>query len=249
MVACVDRLTPRRSLAIAVYILNSLCNFKVRTLQFHVKVPLRCLSGEEIDSRAGEAAEMLHVDHLLDRKTANLSGGEMQRVSIGRAIVRRPRMFLMDGPLSNLDAKLRESLRVELKHLQKTQGVTTLFVTHDQIEALTMADRLAVLSEERIIQVGIPEDIHDHPATTYVAQLVGTRRINWVEAARPNGRLRLRRGAVGFAAPSTFYLPKGCLTQHPPRGCRYPSRRGAQGRDHSHRTLRCGDDRPPEDGR
>lgn len=77
---------------------------------------------------------MLHIDHLLDRKTANLSGGEMQRVSIGRAIVRRPRVFLMDGPLSNLDAKLRESLRVELKHLQKTQGVTTLFVTHDQIE-------------------------------------------------------------------------------------------------------------------
>lgn len=114
---------------------------------------------------------MLHIDHLLGRKTANLSGGGMQRVSIGRAIVRRPRVFLMDGPLSNLDARLRESLRVELKHLQ-IQGVTTLFVTHDQIEALTM--RLSVLSEGRSIQDGTPEDIYDRPATTYVAQLVGT---------------------------------------------------------------------------
>lgn len=161
---------------------------------------------------------MLHIDHLLDRKTADLSGGEMQRVSIGRAIVRRPRVFLMDGSLSNLDAKLRESLRVELKHLQKTRGVTTLFVTHDQIEALTMADRLAVLSEGRIIQVGIPEDIHDRPATTYVAQLVGTPRINLVKAARSNGRLRLRRGAVGFAAPSTFDLPEEFLLDGEHRG-------------------------------
>ncbi len=153
---------------------------------------------------------MLHIDHLLDPKTANLSGGEMQRVSIGRAIVRRPRVFLMDGgPLSNLDARLRESLRVELKHLQKTRGVTTLFVTHDQVEALTM--RLAVLSEGKIIQVATPEDIHDRPATTYVAQLVGTPRINLVAAARSNGRLRLRRGAVGFAAPSTFDLPEEFL--------------------------------------
>ncbi len=134
---------------------------------------------------------MLHIDHLLDRKTANLSGGEMQRVLIGRAIVRRPRVFLMDGPLSNLDAKLRESLRVELKHLQKIQGVTTLFVTHDQIEALTMADRLAV--------------------TTYVAQLVGTPRIDLVEAVRSKGRLRLRRGCGGVAAPSTFDLPEEFL--------------------------------------
>lgn len=154
---------------------------------------------------------MLHIDHLLDRKTANLPGGEMQRVLIGRAIVRRPRVFLMDGPLSNLDAKLRESLRVELKHLQKIQGVTTLFVTHDQIEALTMADRLAVLSEGRIIQVGIPEDVYDRTATTYVAQLVGTPRIDLVEAVRSKGRLRLRRGCGGVAAPSTFDLPEEFL--------------------------------------
>lgn len=172
---------------------------------------------------------MLHIDHLLDRKTANLSGGEMQRVSIGRAIVRRPRVFLMDGPLSNLDAKLRESLRVELKHLQKTQGVTTLFVTHDQIEALTMADRLAVLSEGRIIQVGIPEDIYDRPATTYVAQLVGTPRINLVEAVRSNGRLRLRRGCGGVCGPEHLRPPRRVPPRHPPRGWRYPSGREHRG--------------------
>ena len=94
-----------------------------------------------------ETAEKLRITHLLKRKTVQLSGGEMQRVSIGRAIVRSPRVFLMDEPLSNLDAKLREALRVELKHLQKAEGGTTLFVTHDQIEALTMADRIGVLNE------------------------------------------------------------------------------------------------------
>ncbi len=118
-------------------------------------------------------AEILRINHLLDRKTAKLSGGEMQRVSIGRAIVRQPRIFLMDEPLSNLDAKLREALRVELQHMQKTQGNTTLFVTHDQIEALTMADRIGVLNEGRLVQVGTPVDIYDRPATTFVAQLVG----------------------------------------------------------------------------
>jgi multiple sugar transport system ATP-binding protein len=124
----------------------------------------------------------LRISHLFERKTARLSGGEMQRVAIGRAIVRQPRIFLMDEPLSNLDAKLRESLRVELQHLQKTQGDTTLFVTHDQIEALTMADRIAVLDKGRIIQVGTPADIYDRPATTFVATLVGTPRINLMDA-------------------------------------------------------------------
>src|SRR5690606_17866928 len=113
-------------------------------------------------------------------------GGEMQRVSIGRAIVREPRVFLMDEPLSNLDAKLREALRVELQHLQKTQGSTTLFVTHDQIEALTMADRIAVLDEGRVVQVGTPDDIYDRPANTFVARLVGTPRINLLDTERAN---------------------------------------------------------------
>ena len=167
-------------------------------LAFPLKSPLRNLGADEIKRRIEDAAEKLHITHLLNRKTARLSGGEMQRVSIGRAIVREPRVFLMDEPLSNLDAKLRESLRVELKDLQKRQGITTLFVTHDQIEALTMADRLAVLDEGTVLQVGTPEDIYDRPATAFVAQLVGTPRINLVETVRSNGALMTKSGALSF---------------------------------------------------
>jgi multiple sugar transport system ATP-binding protein len=138
----------------------------------------------DIRQRVQNAAEKLRITHLLERKTGRLSGGEMQRVSIGRAIIREPRIFLMDEPLSNLDAKLREALRVELKHLQKTQHSTTLFVTHDQIEAMTMADRIAVLDHGKILQIGTPTEIYDTPATTVVAQLVGTPRINLFPAQR-----------------------------------------------------------------
>ncbi len=115
----------------------------------------------------------------------------MQRVSIGRAIVRRPRVFLMDEPLSNLDAKLREALRAELKHLQKEEGVTTLYVTHDQIEALTMADRIGVLNHGKLVQVGTPEDIYDRPASTYVAKLVGSPQINLHSGTMVDGKLSL----------------------------------------------------------
>ena len=107
---------------------------------------------------------MLRIEHLLDRKTDKLSGGEMQRVSIGRAIVREPPVFLMDEPLSNLDAKLREALRSELKDLQMKLGATFLFVTHDQIEAMSMGDKVGVLNEGRIIQVGTPHEIYNAPA-------------------------------------------------------------------------------------
>jgi multiple sugar transport system ATP-binding protein len=157
-----------------------------------------------------DAAEKLRITHLLKRKTAQLSGGEMQRVAIGRAIVREPRLFLMDEPLSNLDAKLRETLRVELKHLQKTQGSTTLFVTHDQIEALTMADRIAVLIEGEAIQQGTPEDIYDRPATTFVAQMVGTPRINLVSARWQDSAVAIEGSALSFPAPRPS-LPESFL--------------------------------------
>lgn len=179
-------------------------------LAFPLRSPMRRLAETEIRTRVQEAAEKLRITHLLERKTARLSGGEMQRVSIGRAIVREPRIFLMDEPLSNLDAKLREALRVELQHLQKTQGITTLFVTHDQIEALTMADRIAVLNNGRIIQVGTPTDIYDRPATTFVAQLVGTPRINLVQARRENGRLHIEGSSLYFPAPQ-LALPESML--------------------------------------
>ena len=182
-------------------------------LAFPLRAPLRRMPEAEIRRKVTEVAEKLRISHLLDRKTARLSGGEMQRVSIGRAIVRDPRIFLMDEPLSNLDAKLREALRVELKHLQKTQGSTTLFVTHDQIEALTMADRIAVLRRGQIVQIGTPHDIYDRPATTFVAQLVGTPRINLLTAGRENGTIHVAGSPIQLpldtrhgALPASFTL-------------------------------------------
>jgi multiple sugar transport system ATP-binding protein len=176
-------------------------------LAFPLRSPLRRLPAPEIRKKVEETAEKLRITHLLKRKTAHLSGGEMQRVSIGRAIVRSPRVFLMDEPLSNLDAKLREALRVELQHLQKTQNSTTLFVTHDQIEALTMADRIAVLSEGKIIQIGTAEDIYDRPATTFVAQLVGTPRINLLDARQQNGSVLITNSDLKAPVPTKGKLP------------------------------------------
>jgi multiple sugar transport system ATP-binding protein len=180
-------------------------------LAFPLRSPLRRKSAEEIRKKVEETAEKLRISHLLKRKTAHLSGGEMQRVSIGRAIVRSPRVFLMDEPLSNLDAKLREALRVELQHLQKTQGSTTLFVTHDQIEALTMADRIAVLNEGRIVQVGTPEDIYDRPATTFIAQLVGSPRINLYKSRREDDTVTINDSDVHLSAPGGSKLPSDFL--------------------------------------
>jgi multiple sugar transport system ATP-binding protein len=180
-------------------------------LAFPLRAPSRRTPEDQIRQRVQKAAETLRINHLLDRKTAHLSGGEMQRVSIGRAIVREPRIFLMDEPLSNLDAKLRESLRVELQHLQKVQGSTTLFVTHDQIEALTMADRIAVLNAGHIIQIGTPEDIYDRPATTFVAQLVGTPRINLLHSRREDGTLLIEKSALHLPVPDGQEIPADLL--------------------------------------
>jgi multiple sugar transport system ATP-binding protein len=162
-------------------------------LAFPLRSPLRKTPEAEIKQRVTTVAEILRISHLLERKTARLSGGEMQRVSIGRAIVRNPRIFLMDEPLSNLDAKLREALRIELEHIQKTQHSTILYVTHDQVEALTLADRIAVLRQGRIVQIGAPQDIYDRPATVFVAQLVGTPRINLLPASRANGAIHIEQ--------------------------------------------------------
>jgi multiple sugar transport system ATP-binding protein len=165
-------------------------------LAFPLRSPVHKLPDDEIKRRVEETCEILRISHLIERKTAHLSGGEMQRVSIGRAIVRNPRLFLMDEPLSNLDAKLREALRVELEHIQKTQGSTTLFVTHDQVEALTMADRIGVLREGQLVQIGDPNDIYDRPATIFVAQLVGSPRINLLSATRENGKLHVENSPL-----------------------------------------------------
>ena len=180
-------------------------------LAFPLRSPMRDLPEDEIRTKVEDVAKTLRIEHLIERKTAHLSGGEMQRVSIGRAIVRDPRIFLMDEPLSNLDFKLREALRVELQHLQKTQGSTTLFVTHDQIEALTMADRIAVLNRGQIIQIGTPEDIYDRPATTFVAQLVGTPRINLMKTQRENGTLQIEKSDLHLPMPPDCGVPEEIL--------------------------------------
>ena len=176
-------------------------------LAFPLRSPLRKTPDAEIRQRVTEAAEKLRITHLLERKTERLSGGEMQRVSIGRAIVRQPRIFLMDEPLSNLDAKLRESLRVELEHIQKTQGSTTLFVTHDQVEALTLADRIAILRNGRIVQIGTPRDIYERPADLFVAQLVGTPRINLLNAAQADGAVHITGSPIVLPVPAGAQLP------------------------------------------
>ena len=137
----------------------------------------------EIDKRVREAAAMLEIAQYLDRKPRQLSGGQRQRVAMGRALVREPAAFLFDEPLSNLDAKLRVQMRVEIRQLQKRLGTTSLYVTHDQLEALTMADRLVVLNGGRIEQVGTPMELYHRPASTFVAGFIGSPAMNLLPLA------------------------------------------------------------------
>ena len=144
-----------------------------RNLEFPLKAPIRRMKQNEIDQRVTWVAEMLHIEHLLGRNAEQLSGGEMQRVAIGRAIVRRPKLFLLDEPLTNLDAKLREELRVELVVLQRKLGLPMIYVTHDWSEAISMGDRLFVLCDGRILQQGLPEDVYNRPVSPKVARQLG----------------------------------------------------------------------------
>ena len=147
-------------------------------IAFPLRSPLRRHTPAEIDARVQDVAKLLHIESKLQRKATALSGGEMQRVAIGRALVRRPKVFLMDEPLSSLDAKLREELRVELRRIQRSTRATVLYVTHDQVEATTMADRIAILEDGRVRQVGKPEDIYRDPNCLAVAQRLGAPAIN-----------------------------------------------------------------------
>ena len=156
----------------------------------------------EIRQRVDRAAALLHIAPLLERKPAKLSGGERQRVAIGRALVRDPRAFLFDEPLSALDALLRLEMRAELKHLQRDLGRTLVYVTHDQVEALSMADRIAVLREGVVQQVDTPENVYHLPANRFVATVVGNPPMNFIPAriAGPNGGLRIEHAS--FAVES-----------------------------------------------
>ena len=150
-------------------------------LAFPLRSPLRKSDKKTIDDRVHEIARLLKIENKLNNKATQLSGGEMQRVSLGRALVRDPNIYLMDEPLSSLDAKLREELRVELKKIQTDLNATILYVTHDQIEATTMADRIGVLKEGILTQVGTPQEIYEEPNSIYVANRLGSPKINIFE--------------------------------------------------------------------
>ena len=162
-----------------------------QNLEFPLKSPILQTPQNEINKKVGEVAEVLQISHKLDNKATALSGGEMQRVSIGRALVRQPSLYLMDEPLSSLDAKLRSDLRVELKSIQANSGATLLYVTHDQIEAMTMATHVGVLDNGKLVQFGTPREIYENPISLYAASRLGQPRINLlpadVFAGAPNG--------------------------------------------------------------
>jgi multiple sugar transport system ATP-binding protein len=165
-----------------------------QNLAFGLK--LRKLPKEEIAERVRRAANSLEIEEFLKRKPRALSGGQRQRVAMGRAIVREPQAFLMDEPLSNLDAKLRVQMRAEIHRLQRRLGVTTLYVTHDQVEAMTMGDRVAVMRDGHLQQVDTPQVLYDQPVNEFVAGFIGSPSINLVEAelARDDGRLSVTFG-------------------------------------------------------
>ena len=154
-------------------------------IRFPLKV--RKVPDAEHDERVREAARMVELGDLLDRRPAALSGGQRQRVALARAIVRKPTVFLMDEPLSNLDAKLRVTMRAELKNLQHRLSTTTVYVTHDQIEAMTLADRVVVMNRGAIQQVGTPEEVYNNPANLFVASFIGSPAMNLMEGTLQNG--------------------------------------------------------------
>jgi ABC-type sugar transport system ATPase subunit len=163
---------------------------------------------EEIERRIARVSRMLAIDGLLRRKPHQLSGGQQQRVALGRAIVREPSLYLMDEPLSNLDAQVRAVTRAEVKQLQRRLGVTTLYVTHDQVEAMTLADRLAVMSHGRFEQVGRPLDVYREPATLFVARFLANPHLNLFEGELTNAT----GGHVVTTAVARFRLPAGVGT-------------------------------------
>jgi multiple sugar transport system ATP-binding protein len=171
----------------------------------------RKIPSAEIHSRVQEAASILGLDKLLHRRPRQLSGGQRQRVAMGRAIVRNPKVFLFDEPLSNLDAKLRVQVRTEIKKLHERVATTIVYVTHDQVEAMTLADRIVVLKNGRIEQVGTPEEVYDTPATAFVAGFIGAPTMNLV-----NGRLVSEKAGLSVRIGDDLVLPVP-----PDRGSRY----------------------------
>jgi ABC-type sugar transport system ATPase subunit len=171
----------------------------------NISYPLRLqkVNKSEIRERVQRVSDMMGIGHLLERKIAQLSGGQQQRVSLGRALVKEPQLLLFDEPLSNLDARLRLTMRGEIKRLQKDMGITSIYVTHDQVEAMTMADKIAVMSDGVLQAYDVPEDLYDHPKTLFVGGFVGNPPMNFfdVEIMATNGDFHARSEAIDLELP------------------------------------------------
>jgi multiple sugar transport system ATP-binding protein len=192
----VTRLEPRhRDIAM---VFQSYALYPHKTVAENIAYPLRLRRSAkpERDERVREVAELLDIDGLLDRAPRQLSGGQRQRVALARAIIRRPQAFLMDEPLSNLDAQLRMQMRIEIKRLQRELGVTTLYVTHDQIEAMTMADLIAVMRDGRLQQLATPAELYARPANLFVARFCGSPPMNVLDGEAADGVFRHPGGTL-----------------------------------------------------
>jgi sn-glycerol 3-phosphate transport system ATP-binding protein len=173
---------------------------------------IRGLSKRDIAARVGRAAEILQLETLLDRKPRALSGGQRQRVAMGRAIVRDPQVFLFDEPLSNLDAKLRVQMRVEIKKLQQSLATTSIYVTHDQVEAMTLADRLIVMNAGLAEQIGPPIELYERPASVFVAGFIGSPAMNFLSGRTADGHVLLDGGATLPLPPGSTAAPGSAVT-------------------------------------
>src|SRR5687768_5378445 len=192
----VERLEPKdRDIAM---VFQSYALYPHMSVRDNIAFPLKIAGAEqsEVDSKVQEAARILDLDRLLDRKPANLSGGQRQRVAMGRAIVRDPKAFLMDEPLSNLDAKLRVQMRTEVSRIQQRLGTTMVYVTHDQTEAMTLGDRVAVMRAGALQQVASPQELYDNPVNLFVAGFIGSPAMNFFPAKVDGGQIKLPFGTV-----------------------------------------------------
>ena len=172
------------------------------------------LPRDRIEAKVAEAARLLELEALLDRKPRQLSGGQRERVAMGRAIVREPAVFLFDEPLSNLDAKLRVQMRLEIRELQSKLGVTSLYVTHDQVEAMTMADRMIVMNEGVAEQIGTPLEVYETPRTLFAAQFIGSPAMNIFDARIDDGRVRLGDVVLGRTKAGNGDVKLGIRPEH-----------------------------------
>ncbi len=222
------------------------------TIYENIRFPLRMRNIPKADHErlVREAAELVELEDYLDRKPGALSGGQRQRAALARAIVRKPKVFLMDEPLSNLDAKLRQAMRVQIKHLQRQLKTTTVYVTHDQIEAMTLADRIVVMDQGAIQQIGTPDEIYSDPANTFVASFIGSPPMNIVSGTIDNRTFR----SEGIEIPDLTIEHSGPTSLGiRPEDCTVANGRGGKGHfqgavygveptgDLTYLTMKCGD--------